>query len=387
MPRSPLFGRRIHIAGSISSDLAHAPADEVKKTRDLVEGLVRSLVSKGATFVIPVDAEKLREADGVPICLDWLIWQTLHSCLIRRPAGALNPLAIAVQHHKNEEQVPPQFVSMWDDLRASALVEIENVSHWNMNSQRMEAQARRGDILVAVGGSEGVLFLANLYHDAGKPVVPLNNAVTQPDTGARRLFNFGLSSVQAPRLFRASDQTSHGWMNRINFSARMNLQERVEGVIALLEALDRPKAFAIRLLNPDHPDYSDVQDFFDTVVQPVVENDLGFQLNIVDGRQQFEQARIDQEIFARLHRSSAVLADLTGGRPNCFLELGYALGRGLPTMVMAREGSEIPFDIYTLSGLRWSTRGSADDRRRLFREHWEAIRNRPPLVAMEPLIP
>jgi hypothetical protein len=37
----------------------------------------------------------------------------------------------------------------------------------------MEAQACYGDILIALGGGEGegVLFLANLYHDAGKPVI------------------------------------------------------------------------------------------------------------------------------------------------------------------------------------------------------------------------
>jgi hypothetical protein len=108
---------------------------------------------------------------------------------------------------------------------------------------------------------------------------------------------------------------------------------------------------------------------------------------VVDGRQPYEHARIDQEIFAKLHRSRVVLADITGMRPNCFVELGYALGRGLPTMLMAKEGGEHPFDIYTLSGLRWKTTGSLDERRRLFREHWEAIRNRPPLVPTEPLIP
>ena len=42
-----------------------------------------------------------------------------------------------------------------------------------MASKRMEAQARWGDILIAIGGGEGVLFLANLYHDAGKPVIPV----------------------------------------------------------------------------------------------------------------------------------------------------------------------------------------------------------------------
>ena len=87
----------------------------------------------------------------------------------------------------------------------------------------------------------------------------------------------------------------------------------------------------MRLLNPEHEDYADVQAFFDTVVQPVIEGELGYKLTVVDGRQAYEHARIDQEIFAKLHRSSVVLADITGMRPNCFLELGYALGRELPT--------------------------------------------------------
>ena len=107
---------------------------------------------------------------------------------------------------------------------------------------------------------------------------------------------------------------------------------------------------------------------------------------VVDGRQQYEHARIDQEIFAKLHRSSVVLADLTGMRPNCFLELGYALGRCHPTMVMMKEGSTQPFDIYTLAGLHWKTTGTIEERRQAFREHWAAIRDRPALVPTEPLI-
>ena len=118
----------------------------------------------------------------------------------------------------------------------------------------------------------------------------------------------------------------------------------------------------------------------------MIEGELGYRLVVVDGRQAYDHARIDEEIFAKLHRSSVVLADITGARPNCFLELGYALGRGLPTMVMAQQGASLPFDITTLSGLHWATTGTAEDRRRAFREHWKAIRNRPPLVPVEPLI-
>ncbi len=386
MAKSPLFGRRIHIAGSVPDDLTVAATSDVEQARELVQDLVKELLRRGATFVVPVDAEKLRSVDALPISFDWLIWQTLQENLIRRPPNAPNPLAIAVQHHKNVEQIPTEFERLWDDLRNSDLVQIESAAHWNMASKRMEAQARWGDILVALGGSEGVLFLANLYHDAGKPVVPLNLPLCPPDAGARRLFTFGLSSSHSQRLFHASGVGPHGWINRIDFRSKTPVAERVSGLIELLEALEPPKAFVIRLLNREHPDYGDVQNYFDTVVAPIIEGELGYKLTVVDGRQPHDHARIDQEIFAKLHRSSIVIADITGMRPNCFLELGYALGRGLPTMLMAKDGSEHPFDIYTLAGLHWKTTGTVDERQRLFREHWDAIRNRPPLVPMEPLI-
>ena len=386
MPKSVLFGRRVHISGSIATDPAVASTEEVDMTRELVVSLVGLLARAGATFVVPVDAEKKREKDGRPICFDWLIWQAIKDNIAKRPTGAPNPFAIAVQHHKSEDQVPPEMYELWDNLRGTDLVEIENASHWNMNSKRMELQAKWGDILIAIGGSEGVTYLANLYHDAGKHVVPLSTALTPAGQGARKLFDIGLTSSKAGQLLRTESRTAHHWINQINFSSRTSVSERAATLVELLEDLEPPKAFAVRLLNPDHPEYGSVDSFFGTIVQPIVEDEMGYRFTVIDGHQAFEHARMDQEIFAKLHRSSLVIADITGTRPNCFLELGYALGRGLPTIVTSREGSDRPFDIATFGGLSWKTEGSLKDKRQAFRDHYEAIRNRPPLVPMEPLI-
>ena len=387
MAKSPLFGRRIHIAGSISVDQDVASATDVDKARELVRAVVKELVRRGATFVVPVDAEKPRPCDGRPVTFDWLIWQTVSAHVALRPNNAPLPLLIAVQHHKSEDQVPEEFAALWDSLRTSDLVQIENAAHWNMASKRMEVQAHWGDILLALGGSEGVLFLANLYHDAGKPVVPLNARLCAPETGARRLFDFGLSSAQAGRLFRSTSLSAHAWINRINFPSRQSLDDRVVEIIRLLEDLERPRAFIVRLLDRSHPDFPDVEGFFETVATPVIEGELGYEIIIVDGRQAFDHAWMEQEIFAKLHRSQVVFADITGMRPNCFLELGYAFGRGIPTMVMGKDGITHPFDITTLSGLHWQTSGPVAERRKAFLAHWNAIRNRPPLVPSEPLIP
>ena len=387
MARSPLFGRRIHISGSVVNDLTIAPTADVQAARELIALLVKELVKRGANFVIPVDAEPKRNVDGLPVCFDWLVWKSVKANLIHRPQNVPGPFIVAVQHHKTEEQIPDEYVDLWDELRASQLIKIESAAYWNMNSKRMEAQARFGDVLIALGGDEGVLYLANLYHDAGKPIVPLNVPLCAETKGARRLYAFGLASAQTRRLFQiADDGDAHDWINRIGFPKRQTIPDRISAVIDLLESLERPKAFAVRLLNPGHEDYANVQDFFDVVAKPVLEDELGYRLIVIDGRKTYEHARIDQEIFAKLHRSSVVIADITGARPNCFLELGYALGRGLPTMVTAREGADLPFDITTFASHHWKANGSADDRRRVFREHWNAISNRPTLVPVEPLI-
>jgi hypothetical protein len=384
--KSRLHGRRIHIAGSIPVDVAHAASEDVEAARAFVSALVQDLMRRGASFVVPVDAEKARPVDGLPICFDWLIWNAINNSIANRPADAINPLAIAVLHNKSEDQVPAEFDALWEALRGSDLVQLESAASWNMASKRMEIQARWGDILITLGGSEGVLYLANLYHDAGKPVIPLNLPVCSEYEGSRKLFNFGLSSQNAPKLFQADGVGAHGWLNRINFRKTKPVADRVSSFVGLLESLAPPKAFAVRLLNPEHADFAAVEEQFTQVVQPVLEGELGYQLVVVDGVQPLEHPRLDQEIFAKLHRSSFVVADITGLRPNCFVEMGYALGRQLPTMMMGKEGGEHPFDLYTLSGLHWNPSHSPDARRQKFREHWKAIRTRPPLVPDEPLI-
>lgn len=385
--QNPLFGRRIHITGSIDKDPSVASAENVEATREFITELVTQLMQKGATFVVPVDAEPLRNSDNFPICFDWLVWETINSNLAKRHSGFPMPLAIAVQHHKTEEQIPEEFQDLWDGLRESDFIKIENAAEWNMASKRMEAQARWGDILIAVGGDEGVLYLANLYHEAGKPVIPLNFPLCEQGKGARKLFSYGLNSSITKRLFNTGGaKDAHTWLNLINFPKRKPTSERVPIFIDLLESLNRPKAFAVRLLNPDHSDFVDVENFFETVVDPVISQELGYELVTIGSKHVYESASVVQDIFSNLHKSSIVISDITGERPNCFIELGYAFGRNVPTILTAKKGTSHPFDVSVFSGHHWEAEGSVDNKRKRFREHLEAIKNRAPLVPMEPLI-
>lgn len=91
---------------------------------------------------------------------------------------------------------------------------------------------------------------------------------------------------------------------------------------------------------------------------------------------------------AACRRSGIILANITGMRPSCFLGLGYALCAGTQVAHVAhgQKDSRRPFDLQTFAGLPWKTGGTVEERRRAFREHWEAVKNRPPRVPEESLI-
>lgn len=64
--------------------------------------------------------------------------------------------------------------------------------------------------------------------------------------------------------------------------------------------------------------------------------------------------RIDQEAFTgdiltrlkdQIRRARIVIADLTGANANVVLEVGFAWGSGVPTVLVCREGSPLKFDV------------------------------------------
>lgn len=388
-----LLGLRVHIAGSVDKDCSRIPTARVRYARQVIRNLVERLVEKGANFVIPVDVERRRD-DGEPVCFDWLVLKTVYENLWRRPSTAPGPVVVAVKHHKTDDQVPKdlpeEYLRVWNDMK-SHVEHDASVGIWNMGSKRLEVQSRSGDVLVAIGGRDGVYHLANLYYEAGKPIIPLNINVTADMGGAQRLFEqYGVSRSKAARLFRtaAESRRPYEWMSRIHFDGK-DARRPAGEVVCLMGHLQPPTAFVVRILDPKSEAYNDVEWFFKEIAEPVMRDNLGFQPIIVDGSQPSEHPRIDIEIFEKLHRSSVVLADVTGQRPNCMVELGYALGRGLPTVITARGGERLPFDIQTMRVEFWrveSSPRSIQEEMRKFREHWMKNIGRPPLVAREGLI-
>jgi hypothetical protein len=114
------------------------------------------------------------------------------------------------------------------------------------------------------------------------------------------------------------------------------------------------------------------------VVDPVVA-DAGLQ-RIEMGTDETEHGFINVGIFDSLHFARVAIVDLTGNRLNCFIELGYAFGRATRVIVMAEDGTEVPFDTDAIPCHFWKPALGAEERQEELKSFWKKNVDRPPLV-------
>jgi len=153
----------------------------------------------------------------------------------------------------------------------------------------------------------------------------------------------------------------------------------VDSIMQLLAAIDRPTAFYVRLLNEKVKEFAEVEQFFRAVVDPVIAR-MGYH-RIEMGTDRTEHGFVNVGIFERLHYSELVIVDVTGLRPNCFIELGYALGRPIPTIVTAAVGTVLPFDQSAIPCHFWSVPADAITATEQLLKFIEKNLHRPALVS------
>lgn len=371
-----LRGRRVHITGSAQPD-----SDEGKLNyiHSLVRELVTALASEGATFVVPFGKEPLLKdrEDGPSIIFDWTVAVAILDMLKADKAQASGPngrLIATLGTTKTDAQIPPSRRATYDALRARDAVHSEFMEPgWTAGASRRRRLAQLGDVLIGISGGEGVEHLALEYSSRGKPVIPLDIQVgaSQRDGsgGAARLFERALA--EPADFFRVLGGQSAGVL--LDQTRTRNGETGpvivVRALLDLLHGLEPPRVFYVRLLNDSLPEYASVENFFRNTVDPLV-RELGYepcQMGI--GKNEF--AWMNQAIFDSLHHSSVVLVDLTAVRPNCFMELGYALGNRQRVIITSRDDTRLPFDASSLETCLWKESEPASDRIDRLRKHWE----------------
>jgi hypothetical protein len=381
-----LRGRRVHIVGSAHPD---TDAGKLEYLHVLVRELVRVLAAEGANFVLPFGREPLLKdrIDGPAITFDWTVAEAVHGALKSGKAMTMGPngrLISTLATSKTDSQIPATRRAIYDELRDADAVHMEFLEPgWNAGAARRRRLAELGDILIGISGGEGTEHLAIEYSSRGKPVIPLDikigGSTDDGSGGAGRLFERALA--QPNDFFRVADGASAAdLLDRTR--TRDGGTEVVKVVAAftkLLGALAPPEVFYVRLLNNTLPEYPAVETFFREVVDPFITG-LGYKPTEMGlGKNEF--AWMNQAIFDSIHRSAVVLVDLTGLRPNCFMELGFALGNKQRVIIAAKEGTSLPFDTSALEAFMWPETGTAVDRIDKLRKHWERNIDMPAIVS------
>ena len=376
-------GRRIHIAGSASPN---ANPKLLGYGHNLLSQITKALIKKGAMFLVQVGREPRMKDYDLPIIFDWTVISTIYDCLNTgeaKPSTWKGPILATIITSRTDIQIPQDRREIWDQLLALNAVQLDCLEPgWSSGAVRRTRMADLGDILIILSGGEGVEHLANEYSFREKPVLPLDldlgSSSSDGAGGATRL----ASEMKAHpnRFFRLLEPRAAGSLITKMGTQAGNVTESkiTQAIVDFMESLEPPNAFYIRLLDRESEEFPAVERFFRNVVDPVVK-EAGYKI-IEMGLSPPKKAWLNVEIFNSLHNSGLVVVDLTGLRPNCLIELGYALGRSRRTIITAQRNTHLPFDSSMLECYFWDDAKSNDTKITEFKEYWFRNINRPPIV-------
>lgn len=380
----PLSGKRVHVAGSISSRTSR---DLAAYAHDLVRRVVRGVIEAGGGIVVGAGKEPKLEGDPAQL-FDWtvleIIAESIQKGMYSEPVGKECPVVVVVSE-KGESEIPESRKGLWVELLASGKLEVRRIMPGARSATMIRnMQVCYGDVLFILGGGTGVEHLAEGYRKACKPVIPLDLPLgASREDGMGGSERFARESRANPMAFIRLQKNGAGRegakLARIaTDGGRAEVSVVAEGVRDIIVNLAPPMVFYVRLLNDEHEAYERVERFFRNVVDPVVA-ELG--LTRVDlGKDEMESGFINTEIFRRLHHSTVAVVDVTGERPNCFIELGYALGRPLRVICTAEKDTKLPFDQSAVPCHFWRDDESDEQRKEGLQAFWEQYLDRAPLV-------
>lgn len=383
--------RALHITGSARAD---CDTTLLRDTHAFAADVVAGWVAGGGMIVAGIAGLPVHDDDpSLPIIFDWTVIEAVARAfregdvVPRNEAGALLVLRGSRRAY---DQMPLEGAELVRELTDAGAVDLKLLPDtWRSGALIRREQAQAGSILLTLSGGAGVEDLVNLYASVGRPILPVDVDLGSSQRDGAQGGGTGLArralADPEPFLRLADESSASARLAALSMGPGRPSSVVLAGrAIALLDDLEPPCAFCVRLLDPEHEHFADVERFFRDVADPVLK-ELG--LRVIDlSRDRQDGAWMNVEIFEYLYRADTVLADLTGQRPNCYLELGYALGRGQHILVSAHEDEGLPFDADKLPCHFWKPGQSAAEARDNFRDHLRKYGTRAPLVAAARLV-
>jgi hypothetical protein len=377
-----MAGLRIHLTGSAASECDRAL---LANAHAFVARLADRMIDDGQGLLMGAGGEPIGDAE-LPCIFDWTALEAVAGAPQESPdwQDGSPPRFVAVASQSGLARVPDEREDTWEGCRKRPDFKLDlTPPGWRMAGLIRERQLLYGDVLVALGGGAGAELLAQQYREDGKPVIPIDTALgaynKDGNGGSRYLHSRALSEVDTFFSLRAGAGDAAARLSTLILTADSDPDALAAATVGLIGDLRPRPSFYVRLLDTAHSDFEAVDSFFREVVDPVIEAH-GLRPGEM-GMDSPETAFMNVEIFRLLHYASLVVVDLSGVRPNCMMELGYALGRRRRCVITAMKGTALPFDPSHLPTYFWDPAEAPEKKIEDFGEWLGKYSESRPLVA------
>jgi len=240
---------------------------------------------------------------------------------VAKNSGKFPNPRLAVQSFITEDQDPPENVP-WLVRRLPFRDWDPSQKNWSVPEPIQSC-----DVAIVMGGGPKTLRSANLCRLARKPLVPITAlrgaAIEVFATELARFLDFYEGRVSQDQ-YTLLDTQNPGDFSAITRDAVLLATQLAVGNLVFIVMAFREES----------------EDAFTAIKELCKERGLKWCRTDQDPTTN----RVYQRIVSGIQRASFVIADVTVGTLNVYYELGYAEALGKPVIVIAKEGTELPFD-------------------------------------------
>ena len=199
---------------------------------------------------------------------------------------------------------------------------------------------RDADAVVLIGGFQGTFRAANWARIERKPLLPIAlfggaaNDICLHE--ARRVDTLYQGNVTQSEYEAVLKSLSRDW------------ERRAVDTVDLAERLATSRDVFVIMSFKQLPEYKDVRRSIENAC-----GKHGFIARRVDDENDLR--RIVPEIIHGIRCCAFVIADVTEERPNVYWEVGLATGMDKDVLVVAKKGTQLPFDINDIPVIFWES--------------------------------
>lgn len=99
------------------------------------------------------------------------------------------------------------------------------------------------------------------------------------------------------------------------------------------------------VITPIGDNNSDIRRHIDGIIDQAIEPAIGEKYDIVVAHRKYEIGSINDRVIKSVYEADLVIANLTNTNPNVMFELAIRYSFGRPAIVIAEEGTKLPFDV------------------------------------------